>query len=76
MNTKKGCTYNFGIYGTQGGGLARKVGETYIFVTKPDCPGLGIGDDVPREWDLVPANAQAVTEDDRDQRMPGMDWSL
>jgi hypothetical protein len=48
--------YNFPVYGTQGGGLAREVNGTYIFITDPDCPGLAVGDEVPKEWDIQPAN--------------------
>lgn len=48
--------YNFPVFGTQGGGLAREVKGQYFFVTKPDCPGLDVGDEVPAEWDLIPAN--------------------
>jgi hypothetical protein len=68
-------SYEFAVYGTQGGGLARRIGDTYIFVTMPDCPGLDVGDEVPKEWDLQPANQLALEEDDRDQSMSGMDWS-
>ena len=56
--------HDFPVYGTQGGGLAREVNGTYVFVTKPNCPGLGVGDVVPREWDLQPANAAARQECD------------
>jgi hypothetical protein len=51
--------YKFPVYGTQGGGLAREVNGKYIFVEKPDCPGLDIGDEVPEQWDLIPANQSA-----------------
>ena len=51
--------YNFPVWGTQGGGLAREANGKYIFVTKPDCPGLDVGDEVPQEWDLQPANELA-----------------
>ncbi len=51
--------YNFEVYGTQGGGLARRVGDTYIFITKPNCPGLDVGDEVPKEWDIAAANEKA-----------------
>lgn len=54
--------YRFPVYATQGGGLARFVGDTPIFVTKPDCPGLDVGDEVPEEWDFVPANKLARQE--------------
>ena len=49
-------TYNFPVWGTQGGGLVRKVGESYIFVEGPTCPGLSVGSELPKEWDLIPAN--------------------
>lgn len=56
-------TYNFPVFGTQGGGLVREIktgkGYTYIFVEKPDCPGLDVGDTMPEQWDLIPANQQA-----------------
>lgn len=57
-------TYNFPVFGTQGGGLVREIktaeGYKYIFVEKPDCPGLDIGDFMPAEWGIVAANQQAV----------------
>lgn len=56
--------YDFPVYGTQGGGLAREVNGTFIFVTKPDCPGLDVGDEVPREWGLVAANDLARVQDE------------
>ena len=55
--------YNFPVFGTQGGGLVREIktgnGYTYIFVEKPDCPGLDVGDTMPEQWDIIPANRQA-----------------
>jgi hypothetical protein len=55
--------YNFPVFGTQGGGLVREgrfQGQYfYIFVEKPDCPGLEIGSLMPKEWGVVPANRQA-----------------
>lgn len=54
--------YNFPVFGTQGGGLARREGSRYVFITKPDCPGLDVGDEVPKEWDLAAANKPAREE--------------
>lgn len=54
--------YNFPVYGTQGGGLARRDGDKFIFLTKPNCPGLDVGDEVPKEWDLAAANSKARNE--------------
>ena len=51
--------YNFPVFGTQGGGLVREVKGQFIFVTKPDCPGLDVGDEMPAEWDYQPANKLA-----------------
>ena len=53
LSTKR---YDYPVYGTQGGGLVRSVGQTYIFVEKPDCPGLDVGDEMPEEWGVIPAN--------------------
>lgn len=58
-------TYNFAVYYTQGGGLARLSGQsdTYVFVEAPSPEmGLGVGDFVPREWGLAPANLLAHEE--------------
>lgn len=55
--------YGFPVWGTQGGGLARKEGRIFVFITKPDCPDLDVGDMVPDEWDLAPANQDAHDED-------------
>ena len=54
--------YSFAVFGTQGGGLARRDGSRYIFVTKPECPGFEVGDVVPKEWDLIAANEKARAE--------------
>lgn len=54
--------YNFPVFATQGGGLVREVGKNpykYVFVEKPDCPGLEVGDYMPEQWDLIPANQHA-----------------
>jgi hypothetical protein len=57
-------TYNFPVFATQGGGLVREIktdsGFKYIFVeAPPQGMGLGIGDFMPEQWDLIPANQQA-----------------
>jgi len=52
-------TFNFSVYGTQGGSCARMVNGIAIFVTKPNCPGLDVGDEVPLNWDLQPTNKLA-----------------
>ncbi len=52
--------YDFPVWGTQGGGLVREVGANqYIFIEKPDCPGLDVGDYMPAEWGIIPANSLA-----------------
>ncbi len=60
--------FDYPVWATQGGGLAREVNGTYIFIEKPPgCPGLGVGDNVPEEWGLAPANERArqkMMEDD------------
>ena len=55
--------YPYPVWGTQGGGLVRRVGKTYIFVEKPDCPGLDVGDELPEEWGIASANRKALAED-------------
>jgi len=57
-------TYSYPVWGTQGGGLVREVNGKHIFVEKPDCPGLDVGDDMPEEWGLIPANRLAQREMD------------
>jgi hypothetical protein len=54
--------YDFPVYATQGGGVARKSGKLFIFVEAPNCPGLDVGDAVPEEWDIVPINDAAKHE--------------
>jgi len=55
--------YNFPVWGTQGGGLVREVSHNpyrYVFVeAPPQGMGLGVGDFMPEEWDIIPANRQA-----------------
>ena len=55
--------YKYPVYATQGGGLVRLVGETYIFVLKPDIPGYDVGDTMPDHWGIGPANKLAILED-------------
>ncbi|PIQ67349.1 hypothetical protein COY25_01345 [Candidatus Uhrbacteria bacterium CG_4_10_14_0_2_um_filter_41_7] len=57
--------YNYPVWGTQGGGLVREVNGTYIFVEKPDCPGLDVGDEMPEMWGIIPANQQARADMDK-----------
>jgi len=58
-------TYNYLVWGRQGGGLVWQVNGTYIFVEKPDCPGLDVGDEMPEEWGVIPANTHARDEMDK-----------
>lgn len=58
--------YNFPVYYTQGGGLVRSIENCYIFIEKPNCPGLDIGDIMPEQWGIVPANSVAMAELDLD----------
>ena len=53
--------YSYPVYGTQGGGLVRWDNDnlTYIFLEKPDCPGFGVGDEMPKGWGVTPANEHA-----------------
>lgn len=53
--------YDFPVWHTQGGGLARHAGgDVYTFVEAPDSStGLRVSDTVPKEWGLVPANKKA-----------------
>lgn len=57
------------IFFTQGGGLVEEVvvGEVYRFVeAPPSCPMFQIGDTMPAEWGIMPANvaARRLMEDD------------
>lgn len=66
--------YNYPVFGTQGGGLVREVGPNhYIFVEKPDCPGLDVGDDMPEEWGIAAANNAAIrmVEDEQEKVYTG-----
>jgi hypothetical protein len=39
------------IYGTQGGGkVVQHISGRFVFIEKPDCPGLEVGDFMPEEW--------------------------
>lgn len=52
-------SYGCAVYQTRFNGLVRWVDGVYVFVEKPDCPGLDIGDDMPKEWHVTPANERA-----------------
>lgn len=72
MNTKEETMsvekrYHFPVWATQGGGLVREIHGTFIFVTQPDVRGLGIGDEMPEEWGIAPANKLAQQEIEREE---------
>ncbi len=60
MSTQR--IFKYPVWATQGGGLVREISEKYYFVEKPDCPGLDVGDEMPAEWDMIPANDLARGE--------------
>ncbi len=69
---KKPSDYPFPVFHTQGGGLAKRSdpgSHSHSFVQAPDSStGLGVGDLVPAEWDLVPANEIAKNERNQEDR--------
>ena len=58
--------YRFPVFGTQGGGLVRYIKGICIFVEKPDIQGLDVGDIMPSEWSIVPANDLARIQMERE----------
>lgn len=55
--------YKFPVYGTQGGGIVREINNKYYFIIAPEhVSGLTIGDEMPQEWSIVPANDLARKE--------------
>lgn len=60
--------YDFPVWGTPGDGLVRALGDGFVFVKAPEEARLGfkVGDRMPDEWDIVPANSHAckMWEDD------------
>jgi hypothetical protein len=59
--------YNFPVFATQGGGLVQEVApDVYTFVEAPNCPGLNVGDSMPKEWGIIAVNtlAQRQVEED------------
>ncbi len=52
-------TYSFPVFETQNGGLVRADNDNFIFIEEPNCHGLGIGDEMPIEWRITPANEAA-----------------
>ena len=66
---KKSEDYTTPVFHTQGGGLARRAhpgSDIFYFVEAPDRgTGLSVGDRVPDEWGLAPANDLARQEDDQ-----------
>ena len=57
--------YPYAVWVTQGGGLARRLHKgmalpgLFVFVEAPHSQSLGVGDYVPEEWGLEPANGLA-----------------
>jgi hypothetical protein len=57
---------DFAVWATQGGGLVKCFGTTYVFVEAPDSIfGLKAGDAMPTEWDVAPVNRLAREEERR-----------
>lgn len=62
--------FNFPVYGTQGGGLVREIKGEYVFIEAPPAHfGLGVGDIMPKDWGVCPANQNA-----REQMETTMGW--
>ena len=60
--------YNFPVYATQGGGLARYVQGTLIWVVPPkDFPCMQVGDEVPQEWGTVLATGIGTDEEEEEE---------
>lgn len=69
-------TYDFPVFGTQGGGLVREVSKNphrYVFVEVPDCPGLDVDDFMPEEWGVMPANMQAQRQIEKERMILPID---
>jgi hypothetical protein len=49
----------YAVFTTQGGGRVREFGGQFFFITKPSCPGFSVGDAMPPEWGIAPANRLA-----------------
>jgi hypothetical protein len=65
-------TYNFPVFAAQGGGLVREVEIAnrtyeYFFVEVPEGFMFAVGDKMPTEWDIVPANGAAQELISREQ---------
>lgn len=52
-------TYDFPVWATQGGGLVQKTDPGFVFVEEPNVNGYAIGDEMPEDWGIIPANAAA-----------------
>jgi len=65
--------YPYAVYSPEGGGLAvYKDGNKRIFIeAPPEVMGLHVGDEVPSEWSMFPANRLAQAEMRRDQHDEG-----
>lgn len=60
--------YDFPVYGTQGGGLVRETAPgNFVFIEEPTGSGLKIGDKMPAEWGIAPANSKARQQMDEEQ---------
>ncbi len=62
----KEAKYPFPVYCTQGGGLVKEDGKKMVFIEAPLDPAfcLKVGDEMPAEWGLIPANNLAQTKMD------------
>ncbi|OHB14468.1 MAG: hypothetical protein A2431_00395 [Candidatus Zambryskibacteria bacterium RIFOXYC1_FULL_39_10] len=60
--------YPFPVWATQGGGLVQQTAPNiFVFVeAPPEGFGLNVGDAMPKEWDIIPANRQADEKERED----------
>ena len=57
--------YDFPVYRTQGGGLVKEVDGKLVWVETPNSPAfayMNVGDEMPEDWDITPANELARKE--------------
>jgi hypothetical protein len=53
------------IFSTYHNGFVRRVGDRFFFIEKPNFPGIEVGDELPDDWELVPANEETLAAIER-----------
>jgi hypothetical protein len=58
------ASFPYPVWGTDHGGLVRKMNGRFVFLEAPNHSGLAFGDPLPSGWTIHPANEAAKQADE------------